>query len=41
MGPKIKAAMEFLDAGGEEVIITSPERMEDAVNGRAGTTIHR
>jgi carbamate kinase len=41
MGPKIEAAMEFLEAGGEEVIITSPERMEDAVNGRAGTRIHR
>jgi carbamate kinase len=41
MGPKIEAAVEFLDAGGEEVIITSPELMEDAVNGRAGTLIHR
>ena len=41
MGPKIEAVVEFLDAGGKEVIITSPELMADAVNGRAGTSIHR
>jgi len=40
MGPKIEAAMEFLDAGGKEVIITSPECFEDAMEGRAGTRIH-
>lgn len=40
MGPKIEAAVEFLEAGGKEVIITSPERMKDAVQGRAGTRIH-
>lgn len=40
MGPKIEAAVEFLEAGGKEVIITSPERMEDALQGRAGTRIH-
>lgn len=39
MGPKIMAAMEFLEAGGREVIITSPERMGDALRGRAGTRI--
>jgi carbamate kinase len=39
MGPKIEAAVEFLEAGGKEVIITSPERMGDALKGRAGTRI--
>ncbi len=40
MGPKIEAAVEFLEAGGKDVIITSPERMEDALRGREGTRIH-
>jgi carbamate kinase len=39
MGPKIRAAIEFLQAGGKEVIITSPELIEDAIEGRAGTRI--
>lgn len=39
MGPKIEAALRFLRAGGKEVIVTSPERMLDAVLGRAGTHI--
>jgi carbamate kinase len=39
MGPKIQAAIGFLRAGGKEVIITSPERIEDAIEGRAGTRI--
>ncbi len=41
MGPKIEAAIEFLDAGGEEVIITSPELIEEAMQGMAGTRIYR
>jgi carbamate kinase len=41
MGPKIEAAIEFLDSGGEEVIITSPELIENAMEGRAGTRIYR
>lgn len=40
MGPKIEAAMEFLAAGGKEVIITTPELLGDAVEGKAGTRIH-
>lgn len=40
MGPKIESAVEFLEAGGKEVIITSPDLVEDAVQGRAGTKIH-
>jgi carbamate kinase len=39
MGPKIEAALEFLEGGGREVIITSPGRMGDALTGKAGTRI--
>lgn len=41
MGPKIRAAIQFLEQGGEEVIITSLERLEAAVVGEAGTHIVR
>lgn len=39
MGPKIESALRFLRAGGREVIITSYERLLDAVRGEAGTHI--
>ena len=39
MGPKVEAALRFLGDGGREVIITSPERLADAVGGRAGTHV--
>jgi len=39
MGPKIQAAIDFLEAGGNQVVITSVEKSEDAVLGKAGTTI--
>jgi carbamate kinase len=39
MGPKIEAAIEFLKAGGEKVIISSIEQAYEAVSGNAGTTI--
>jgi carbamate kinase len=39
MGPKIEAALDFLNHGGKEVIITSIPRALDAVEGRAGTRI--
>lgn len=41
MGPKIEAACDFLDAGGQEVIICSPESLSDALEGNAGTRITR
>ncbi len=41
MGPKIESALRFLDAGGREVIITSYERLLEAVRGEAGTHITR
>jgi len=39
MGPKIQAAINFLESGGRRVIITSIERSMDAVSGNAGTVI--
>jgi carbamate kinase len=39
MGPKVEAAMRFLQAGGREAIITSLDDLEDAVIGDAGTHI--
>jgi carbamate kinase len=39
MRPKIEAAIAFLDAGGEEVIITQPHHLEGAMNGTRGTHI--
>ncbi len=41
MAPKIKAALDFLDRGGKEVIITSPENLKDAVINGSGTHIVR
>lgn len=37
MGPKVEAALEFLDAGGHEVLITSPDHLHDAFVGGSGT----
>jgi len=39
MGPKIRAAIEFLENGGKKVIITSPGKAGKAIKGRAGTII--
>jgi carbamate kinase len=39
MGPKIQAAINFLDQGGEKVIITSIENAAKAVSNNSGTTI--
>lgn len=39
MAPKIEAALSFLRNGGRRVVITSLERLRDAVAGRAGTLI--
>ncbi|MDL2316813.1 carbamate kinase [Desulfovibrio sp. OttesenSCG-928-A18] len=41
MGPKVKAALDFLDNGGEKVIITSPEHLKAAINDQGGTRISR
>ncbi|MBW2120379.1 MAG: carbamate kinase [Deltaproteobacteria bacterium] len=39
MGPKVEAAMDFLDKGGKRAVITSIENIEKAVRGEAGTEI--
>jgi len=39
MGPKIQAALNYLDAGGREVVVTSLERAFEGIEGRAGTRI--
>ncbi|MGD9782398.1 MAG: carbamate kinase [Kiritimatiellia bacterium] len=39
MGPKIAAAIDFLEHGGKEVIITQPHLLEEAIAGKNGTHI--
>ncbi len=39
MGPKILAAIDFLEKGGQEVLITSIEKIVDAFEGKTGTRI--
>ena len=39
MGPKMEAAIDFISNGGDEVIITRPEFLVEAMNGTAGTHI--
>ncbi len=41
MLPKIEAAINFLEHGGEKVIITTPELLGDAIQGKAGTHMTR
>jgi carbamate kinase len=39
MGPKIQAVIEFLEKGGTEALITSPENLAKALRGETGTRI--
>jgi carbamate kinase len=39
MGPKMQAAIRFLEQGGREVLVCSPETLGEALAGRAGTLI--
>lgn len=39
MGPKIQAAIDFLQSGGKEVLITSLEKVAETLEGRHGTRI--
>jgi len=41
MGPKIQAAINFLEGGGDVVIITSPDKFTEALAGETGTRIVR
>jgi carbamate kinase len=39
MGPKVEAAVSFLEHGGQEVLITTPAALERAIAGETGTRI--
>jgi carbamate kinase len=39
MGPKIDAAIRFVEAGGHEVLVTRAESLAEALEGRTGTFI--
>jgi carbamate kinase len=39
MGPKIAAAIDFLERGGKQAIITNPENIPRALRGETGTRI--
>jgi carbamate kinase len=39
MGPKVEAAIRFVEAGGRRAVITSLDRIARAVSGRAGTVV--
>jgi carbamate kinase len=39
MGPKVAAAIDFLERGGERAIITNPENITRALRGETGTSI--
>ena len=41
MGPKVEAAIRFIERGGDEVVICHPDSLVDAFVGRAGTTIRK
>jgi carbamate kinase len=41
MGPKVEAAVEFVEAGGEGAVITSLDRIAEAARGAAGTQVVR
>ena len=41
MAPKIEAIIRFLERGGPRAVVTCPEELEQAVEGRAGTIIER
>ncbi len=41
MGPKVEAAIYFLNNGGEEVTVCTPPALVDAFHGRAGTRIRK
>ena len=39
MGPKVEAALKFIQSGGKRAVITSIEAISDSVQGKAGTQI--
>jgi carbamate kinase len=41
IGPKVEAAIRFVEQGGEKAIIASMDRAEDALKGKSGTLIYK
>lgn len=41
MLPKIKAVISFLEQGGKEALITDPDHLEEAIDGKTGTRVVR
>ena len=41
MAPKVEAIVDFLEGGGDEAVVTTPQQLEAAVAGRAGTRFTR
>jgi carbamate kinase len=41
MLPKIQAVVDFLEGGGVQAIITDPEHLAAALQGKAGTSVVR
>jgi carbamate kinase len=41
MGPKVEAAVRFVEAGGRRAVITSLDHIADAVRGEAGTVVEK
>jgi carbamate kinase len=39
MGPKVEAACRFVESGGARTVITSLQRISDAVAGTTGTIV--
>jgi carbamate kinase len=39
MGPKVEAAIRFVEQGGQRSVITSLDRIEAAARGEAGTVV--
>jgi carbamate kinase len=39
MGPKIQAVIDFMEGGGKQAMITTPEKIEATLAGQAGTRI--
>jgi carbamate kinase len=39
MGPKVQAALAFVDGGGSRAVITSLARLREGVEGAAGTRV--
>ena len=39
IGPKVEAAVRFVELGGEKAVIAGLEQAEDALKGKTGTTI--